>query len=80
MDSAQLSGLIVAVILERPTCLVCIASKVGEPKLTIVRTITQIETTLRLTVRHDRCGACGSTLGPFYGVTEPAPTYSDVRP
>jgi hypothetical protein len=68
-DEATLSARIVSVILERPTCLTCIAPKVGAPALAVVRTIEGIGKTLKVQVANgERCRACGSYLGPTYSL------------
>jgi hypothetical protein len=68
-DEAILAARIVSVILERPTCLTCLAPKVGAPALSIVRTIESIGQTVKVEVEHDqRCRACGSDLGPTYSL------------
>ena len=68
-SESTLTVLIVSVILERPTCIICLAAKVGATKLAIVRTLERIGTTLQITVANDeRCRACGSTLGPVYSL------------
>ena len=69
MNGLTLSGLIVSVILDRPMCLACVAHKVGETQLQTLRTIEAISTTLAvITTPHERCGACGSTVGPVYSL------------
>jgi hypothetical protein len=69
-DEPGLVVLITSVILERPTCLICLAEKVGASKLAVVRTLERMERTLLIkTANDDRCRACGSTLGPVYSLT-----------
>jgi len=64
-DKVGLAALVVSVILERSTCLTCIAAKVGAPQLAVVRTIEGIGRTLNVKIANDeRCRMCGSTLGP----------------
>jgi len=67
MDRATLSGLIISLILERPTCLACISAKVGETNLRIVQTVENIGRSLRIG-SSDTCQSCGSTLGPVYSL------------
>ena len=65
--------LVTTVILERPTCLVCLCSKVGADQLSVVRVMERIGRTVDLQVeRNERCRACGSTVGPVYSVTRRA--------
>ena len=72
MDDTTLVALIASVILERPTCLICIAAKVGAVKLEVERVLERIGRTVRLeTTTRDRCRACGSTLGPVYSLKQP---------
>ena len=72
MDDPTKGGLIVAVILERPTCLVCLTAKVGMTQLDAVRTIERIAENLRVIVQQgDRCRLCGSTVGPVYSLARP---------
>jgi hypothetical protein len=60
---------VVSVILQRPTCLTCIAAKVGAPALAVVRAIEGIGATVKIQVANDdRCRMCGSTLGPTYSL------------
>lgn len=69
MDDATQTGLIVAVIVERPTCLICITAKAGMTKLEVVRTIERIGKSLAVDIdKGGRCRACGSTLGPVYSL------------
>jgi hypothetical protein len=72
MDQATQAGLIVAVILERPTCLLCIVAKAGLTSLDVVRCLERIGRHLAVRVeRGDRCRLCGSTVGPVYSVGRP---------
>jgi hypothetical protein len=69
MPETSLAVLITSVILERPTCLICITAKVGADKLAVVRALERIGGTLTVQVANDeRCRACGSTLGPVYSL------------
>ena len=69
LDQEYLTVLVVSVILERPTCLTCIAAKVDAPALTVVRAIERIGETVNVQVVDDeRCRMCGSTLGPTYSL------------
>jgi hypothetical protein len=67
--------LVTAVILERPTCLICVCAKVGATQLDVVRAMERVGETVRMEVLHDeRCRACGSTLGPVYALRANSPT------
>ena len=69
VDDATQAGLIVAAILERPTCLVCLTMKVGMTQLDAVHAVERIGTNLRVVVEHGvRCRPCGSTVGPVYSL------------
>jgi hypothetical protein len=66
-----LATLVVSVILQRPTCLNCIAEKVGAPALAVVRAIESIGETVNVRItnpNNERCRMCGSTLGPTYSL------------
>ena len=80
MYGAALSGLIVSVILERPTCLICLSDKVGASRLETLRTIERMTKTVAIKVEYgeERCRACGNTLGPIYSI--PASTRSPSTP
>jgi hypothetical protein len=68
-DSAGLMVLIASVILERPTCLLCLGAKVGADTLAVVRTMERMSETITITAATDeRCRACGSVLGPVYSL------------
>jgi hypothetical protein len=69
VDDASLLGLIAWVILERPTCLFCLATKVGAPALSVVRTVDRIGKTITVHANKERCHACGGTLGPVDSLT-----------
>jgi hypothetical protein len=67
MNETTLVVLITSVILDRPTCLLCLAAKVGVDKLAVVRAMERIGETIQIHMANDeRCRACGSTLGPVY--------------
>jgi hypothetical protein len=69
MDDATQAGVIVAAILERPTCLICVTAKAGMTSLDVVRTIERIGQTLVVTIEQGgRCRVCWSTLGPVYSL------------
>ena len=69
-DDTALVILVTTVILERPTCLVCLCAKVGADQLSIVHVMERISRTVKVQVeRNERCRAYGSTLGPVYSVT-----------
>lgn len=69
MYSSTLLGLIASVILERPTCLACIAAKVNATEVETLRALDAMMRTMRVTAeRSGRCRACGSTTGPIYSV------------
>ena len=70
MYQATLLGLITSVILERPTCLICLSDKVGASRLETVRAVERMMKTINVTVQYsgERCGACDNTLGPIYSL------------
>jgi hypothetical protein len=76
LQGAALLGPIVSVILERPTCLICVSNKVGASRLETLRSIERMGKTVSIKVEYggERCRACGSTIGPIYSI--PASTRS----
>ena len=69
MDDANLLGLIASAILERPTCLLCLATKADAPMPLVVRAVDRIDKTATVHIaNNERCGVCGSTLGPIYSL------------
>jgi hypothetical protein len=61
--------ILMSVIMERPTCLLCLAEKTGDTKLGVVRGLEAIgETFLVTTELDERCSGCGSTLGPVFSL------------
>jgi len=62
------SAVIALLLLERPTCLDCLAMKAGLTVTEVDRYLTIIATTLDL-ARHDseRCRVCGNT-GPTFSL------------
>lgn len=67
MEFETSAGLIMAVIVERPTCLLCLAAKAGITKLDTVRAIERIGMHVALT-KAERCLFCDSAVGPVYHV------------
>ena len=64
-----LAAAIIAVIVERPTCLVCIKAKGGMTTLDAVRGIERIGQNIVLAIeRGADCRVCGSSLGPVYSL------------
>jgi hypothetical protein len=56
--------------LERPACLLCVATKVGAPTLSVVLVMDRIGETITVHIaNNERCRACGGTLGPVYSLT-----------
>jgi len=73
MDDAKRVGLIVSMILERPTCLRCISFKVEATKLETLLVMRQMVGTVPAEMRiGDPCRVCGSTLDPVYVASRPA--------
>ena len=72
MDDAKLVGLIVSMILERPTCLRCISSRIEATKMDVLRAMQRIAGTVPAEMRvGDPCQVCGSTLQPVYLASRP---------
>lgn len=62
------AALITALILERPLCISCIATKAGEPvAATLEASLERIRHVLEIYRRQDRCRACG-TLTVVYSL------------
>jgi hypothetical protein len=60
---------IASIIVERPTCLACIADKTGGAQLDAVRALERIGKTIHVAIENnERCRVCGSTLGPVYSL------------
>ena len=53
--------LVTALILERPTCLDCLADKTDLPLTEIGATLFRVRALLRLREEEGRCRACGET-------------------
>jgi hypothetical protein len=72
IDDSTLTGLIISIIVERPLCLSCIATKASARQLEALRCIERIQATLRVVMEPgERCRACGSTIGPVYSLPRP---------
>ena len=70
-DPAQ-AALIVAMILERPTCLDCLAAKIGRIPRDVVRALEWIANTLRFHAQaRAYCGLCDLVVGPVYQIARP---------
>ena len=61
------SSVIALLLLERPTCLDCIALKSGLPITEVDRCLTIIGTSLELVRNDDRCRVCGN-VGPAFSL------------
>jgi hypothetical protein len=60
---------VASVMLEQPTCLLCIALQAGIDQLAVVRSMERISETARITaIDHERCGKCGSSVAPVYSL------------
>jgi len=60
-------GLIVAMILERPTCVRCISAKIEATKLDTLKAMRRILPPVRAEMRTgEPCRVCGSTLDPVH--------------
>ena len=69
MDDTGLAVLVVSVVLERPTCIICIADKVGATKLDTLRCLERMMATVQVSIeKSGRCRACGSTVAPVFSV------------
>ena len=53
--------LVTALILERPTCLDCLADKTGLPLTEIGATLFRVRAFLQVHEEEGRCRACGET-------------------
>jgi hypothetical protein len=72
MDDAKLVGIIVSMILERPTCLRCISAKIEATKLETLRAMQRIAGAVPAEMRTgEACRVCGSALGPVYVAARP---------
>ena len=60
---------IVAVILERPTCLVCLAAKVGVTPRDVARALDWIASIVRFNAQaRGHCALCDGVVGPVYSL------------
>jgi arginyl-tRNA--protein-N-Asp/Glu arginylyltransferase len=72
MDDAKLVGVIVAMIVERPTCARCIAARIGATKLDTLRLMRRIVGAVPAEMRTgEPCRVCGSTLAPVHVASRP---------
>lgn len=72
MDDAKLVGLIVAMILERPTCSRCISAKIEATKLDTLLAMRRIVGAVPVEMRTgEPCRVCGSTLDPVHMASRP---------
>ena len=72
MDDAKVVGLIVSMILERPTCLRSVSSKIEATKLDTLRAMRRMVGTVPAEMRiGEPCRVCGSTLDPVYLASRP---------
>ena len=72
MDDAKLVGLIVSIILERPTCLRCISVKINAKKMDTLLAMRRIVGTVPAEMHvGEHCRVCGSTLDPVYVAARP---------
>jgi hypothetical protein len=60
VDDASLLGSVTSLILERPTCLLCVATKVGAPTLSVVLVMDRIGKTITVHIaNNERCRVAG---------------------
>ena len=72
MDDAKLVGVIVAMIVERPTCVRCISARIEATKLDTLRAMQQLAGAVPAEMRiGEPCRVCGSTLDPVYLAARP---------
>jgi hypothetical protein len=72
VDDAKLVGLVVSMILERPTCLRCLSARINATKLDTLRHMRRIVGSVPVEMQAgERCRACDSTLGPVYVAARP---------
>jgi len=72
VDDAKLVGLIVSMILERPTCLRCVSSRIEATKLETLKAMRRMVGTVPAEMRiGEPCRVCGSTLDPVYLASRP---------
>jgi hypothetical protein len=71
-DDAKLVGVIVAMILERPTCVRCISARIECTKMDTLLAMRRIAGAVPAEMRTgEPCRVCGSTLGPVYLAARP---------
>jgi hypothetical protein len=69
-----LPAVVMSLLVERPTCVACIAVKAGVMELQAVRCIERIQETIHINVENAHadggCGGCGTTVGPVYALAQ----------
>ena len=74
MHDAKRVGLIVSMILERPTCARCVSSRIEATKLDTLRLMRRMVGSVPAEMRiGEPCRVCGSTLDPVYVASRPSP-------
>ena len=72
MDDAKLVGLIMSMILERPTCVRCISARIEATKMDTLLAMRRIAGTVPAEMRMgEPCRVCGSTRDPVYVAFRP---------
>ena len=71
-EIATLAVFITSIILNRPTCLLCIIKIVGATHATVMRAMARIAETIQVIVDHDarECRACWNTHTPVYSLRQ----------
>ncbi len=71
-DEAAQGRRMVAVILERPTCLTCLAAKVGVTMRDAARALDWIAGIVRFNAQASgHCRLCDCVVGPVYSIARP---------
>ena len=72
MDAAKLAGIIVATILERPTCVRCISAKISATKMDTLLAMRRLVGAVPVEMHvGERCRVCDSTSNPVYVAARP---------
>jgi hypothetical protein len=71
-DDAAQGRRMVAVILERPACLTCLAAKVGVTTREAARALDWIASAIRFNAQvSGHCRLCDGITGPVYSIARP---------
>ena len=72
MDDVKVVAVIVAMIVERPTCVRCLSARIEAPKLDTLQAMRRIAGAVPAEMRTgEPCRVCGSSSDPVYVAARP---------